>query len=98
MPPSVFFGEPNEFVAVWQIPPAGSALAGFKLRTGSFLVDIADVARRGISDPKTFLLVIARGRNKCQGLTVRAPIDIVPAAVARNVVALSRAVLIGRHF
>ncbi len=95
MSPPIALGKPDEFVCRWQITPVDLALARFKLRRGCLFVNVADRTGHGIRDTQILFFVVARGRDKCQMAAVIAPINIVPAARARNVVTLRRAMRIG---
>src|SRR3989442_602955 len=78
--------------------PINRALARFILRPNFFFEQVANCAGRGIRNTKLLMLVIARGRDKRELGTIRAPFHVLPfATTAYEVVTQCRAVLISRQ-
>src|SRR5690606_232025 len=92
--PAAAFRVPDELVRLGQITPARAALAGFELRRALFVIDLSNVARVRVGNAQILDLVVTRGRDKCERAAVIRPVNIAPAAVTSDIVALCRAVCV----
>ena len=97
MSPVLSLGKPDDFIRIREIAPVRTIIAAFVIRFGSFLKNIANLARCCIRNSKLRFFVVTGSRDKGELRGVGTPLHIRECAGARYVIAKRRAMRIRRH-
>src|SRR5580704_2873859 len=96
MTPVVTLGIPDDLIRLRQIPPVDGRPPRFILRRDLLLEYFPDSTRSRIRNPDLLLLVIPVRGNERQLRPIFAPVNVVKAPAAGNIIAERRPMRIGR--